>query len=513
MLFRSNTTLYAKWNDHSHSGGHASCTGGVVCEVCGVTYGDPLGHNFVDDPAVAPTCTTTGLTSGYHCTNCDVRVEQIVIDALGHTAGAAVKENVVDPTCTTAGSYDSVVYCSVCHTHEMSRETVTVGALGHSYGGWIVDVEPTYTSEGSKHCECGTCGDVKTEVIPVLDPGHTHSYTSEVTTPATCTENGVKTYNCVCGVSYTEVIPATGHDYGTVVTPPTCTADGYTTYTCDCGHSYVGDATGALGHAWGEWEVTTAPTYDTEGVKVRECSRCHETEEGVVEKLVRTHDMYFIGSMTDNWSLTAALTDAWHLTESSDGTTWTGTLVLTQGASFKLYNNATGFTGEDRYIGIEGQDISLVPGTHVVTYNVATGAITIESDVAEDTVTHEMYLRGSFITDWALSDDYKMTESEDKATWTIEVTFASTTEFKVYNKVNDGWFGTSGNNISVGAGTYVITYHVSDNSILTLRTARMFLPSLKSQLHSTLFLMLTGNLIMQDSQFICGTMQAMHGLA
>ena len=40
---------------------------------------------------------------------------------------------------------------------------------------------------------------------------HTHSYTSKVTKPATCTENGVKTYTCECGDSYTETILATGH--------------------------------------------------------------------------------------------------------------------------------------------------------------------------------------------------------------------------------------------------------------------------------------------------------------
>ncbi len=43
---------------------------------------------------------------------------------------------------------------------------------------------------------------------------HIHSYTSEVTTPATCTEDGVMTYTCECGDSYTESIPATGHIWG-----------------------------------------------------------------------------------------------------------------------------------------------------------------------------------------------------------------------------------------------------------------------------------------------------------
>ncbi len=42
---------------------------------------------------------------------------------------------------------------------------------------------------------------------------HTHSYTSSVTTAATCETAGVRTYTCSCGHSYTEAIPATGHNY------------------------------------------------------------------------------------------------------------------------------------------------------------------------------------------------------------------------------------------------------------------------------------------------------------
>lgn len=40
---------------------------------------------------------------------------------------------------------------------------------------------------------------------------HTHSYTPEVTTAATCTTTGIRTYTCSCDDSYTEVIPALGH--------------------------------------------------------------------------------------------------------------------------------------------------------------------------------------------------------------------------------------------------------------------------------------------------------------
>ena len=49
---------------------------------------------------------------------------------------------------------------------------------------------------------------------PETQPTHTHSYSSKVTTAATCTADGVNTYTCSCGKSYTESIKATGHSMG-----------------------------------------------------------------------------------------------------------------------------------------------------------------------------------------------------------------------------------------------------------------------------------------------------------
>ena len=48
---------------------------------------------------------------------------------VNHVPGAAVQEN-VHTSCTEAGSYDEVVYCSICHT-ELSREQKPVEPLGH----------------------------------------------------------------------------------------------------------------------------------------------------------------------------------------------------------------------------------------------------------------------------------------------------------------------------------------------------------------------------------------------
>ena len=64
---------------------------------------------------------------------------------------------------------------------------------------------------------------------------HEHDYVSEVTSAATCTDDGTVTYTCTgCGDSYTETIKAHGHDYE-------CTEEeGYYLYTCkNCGDSYT----------------------------------------------------------------------------------------------------------------------------------------------------------------------------------------------------------------------------------------------------------------------------------
>ena len=64
---------------------------------------------------------------------------------------------------------------------------------------------------------------------------------------------------------------------------PTCTESGYTYDYCDsCGYGITYDHTYALGHQFGEW-LTAVPATDTaDGLKIRICSACGETEEQVI---------------------------------------------------------------------------------------------------------------------------------------------------------------------------------------------------------------------------------------
>ena len=86
------------------------------------------------------------------------------------------------------------------------------------------------------------------EVVESTEAPHEHAYAEEVTTPATCLEDGEATFTCECGDTYTEAIPATGHDFSNYVLneDATYTADGTETATCTCGETDTRVAEGSM---------------------------------------------------------------------------------------------------------------------------------------------------------------------------------------------------------------------------------------------------------------------------
>ena len=83
-----------------------------------------LGHDLVQHEAKAATCTEIGWNAYDACSRCDYTTK-VEIPAKGHVPAPAVKENGLEPCCTDDGSYDLVVYCSVCNA-ELEREQITV---------------------------------------------------------------------------------------------------------------------------------------------------------------------------------------------------------------------------------------------------------------------------------------------------------------------------------------------------------------------------------------------------
>ncbi len=158
-------------------------------------------------------------------------------------------------------------------------------ACSHNWGDGTVTTAATCTEKGVKTFTCSECGETKTEEIDAL--GHSWDE-GKITTEATCTEKGVKTFTCTrCNTTKTEEVEATGHswDNGKITTEPTCTEKGVKTFTCTKCNETRTEEVAELGHDWGEWTVTKEATTEEEGEETRECKNCGEKETRPIAKL------------------------------------------------------------------------------------------------------------------------------------------------------------------------------------------------------------------------------------
>ena len=136
-----------------------------------------------------------------------------------------------------------------------------------------------------------------TQAEPDPEPVHEHNYHKEITTMPTCTETGEETYTCDCGDSYTEEIPAKGHDEGewSTVVEPTCTTEGKKELRCtNCNELLDEESIPALGHTPGDWEVTKEADWIHDGEQIKKCTECGEILE--TQAIPANHiPLYIIG--------------------------------------------------------------------------------------------------------------------------------------------------------------------------------------------------------------------------
>ena len=292
---------------NSHFGGVATCTEQPVCSECGYKYGNALGHDYVHHDAKAATCTEKGWKGYDTCSRCDYTTYKET-PAAGHTAGTAVKENEVAATCILNGSYDEVIYCTVCKA-EISRESKSTPATGHKFGDWKIVKEATCTAEGREERECSVCnakeakGIVKlshkesgwiadennhwkicTVCDVIVGAKEEHVFGDWITdTPATENTAGSRHQECsLCKHKNTEIIPVLSHthkydkeatDEKYLKSAATCTVPAVYYKSCECGETSTDTFTSgnALGHDF-------IVLQHDENQHWKKCSRCDVTD-------------------------------------------------------------------------------------------------------------------------------------------------------------------------------------------------------------------------------------------
>ena len=214
--------------------------------------------------------------------------------------------------------------------------TINVYRCEHHWDQGEIITKATCTEEGEKKFTCSICGDEKTEKVSATGHQHTeirnkkeatcketgysgdtwckdcgkkilsgqtiaktenHSWDAgKVTTKATCTEEGEKTFTCsICGDEKTEKVSATGHQHTEIRNKKeaTCKEEGYSgdTWCKDCGKKILsGQAIAKTeNHSWNQEEITKEPTCKEEGEKTFTCSICGNTKTEKVSTADHQH--------------------------------------------------------------------------------------------------------------------------------------------------------------------------------------------------------------------------------
>lgn len=153
----------------------------------------------------------------------------------------------------------------------------------HQYEDAIT-TEASCTAAGVKTFTCSLCQDSYTEEIPQIEHVWGESFVSK---EPTCSEEGERSVSCTeCDASKViEQIPVIDHTFVDVVTKEaTCAEDGETTPTCKCGTTKLSASIPKLQHEYTE-KVTKEATYRYKGEKEFTCSFCGDKYTEAINKL------------------------------------------------------------------------------------------------------------------------------------------------------------------------------------------------------------------------------------
>ena len=220
------------------------------------------------------------------------------------------------------------------HACTTKKHTDVADVAEHTFDAGVVTTAPTETAEGVLTLTCTVCKHQKTKVLAKVahvhkfnesvwekdDTHHWHPATcahtdqksafenhvwneGAITTPATETTEGIKTYTCTkCGNTKTSSIGKLDHVH-TFDTENWAFDTENHWHPATCGHA---DEKNALApHVWNEGVITTPATETTEGEKTYTCTKCGNTKTSSIGKLDHVHTFD-----TENWDFDSE--NHWH---------------------------------------------------------------------------------------------------------------------------------------------------------------------------------------------------------
>ena len=187
-------------------------------------------------------------------------------------------------TCITTG--EKLFTCTVCEKER--TEVVAIDPNNHVGDTSVINQkDSTCTQEGyNGDTICSDCNVVLESGTTIPKKDHTWN-SGTVTQPTTCTESGIKTFNCInCTATRTESIDALGHEVSTEWTidkEPTCTKSGSKSHHCSrCDFTTDITVIDVLGHSWDQGEITTSATCTETGIRTYTCSVCGVTKTATI---------------------------------------------------------------------------------------------------------------------------------------------------------------------------------------------------------------------------------------
>ena len=278
-------------------GGKVEATGGFEGAGIGGGAGGSGSNITISDGKVTATGggAGAGIGGGYAGLGSNITIEGGEVTAQGDTGGAGIGGGASGTGSDVTISGDAQVKVQGGRANEIWHKGAAIGNGGTptTDGNEVSPNTSDLTVEGSIQIyEPGKNINTDTPDKTIEGQKGDHSWNAgEVTTPATCTAPGVRTYTCTKDPAHTktEPIPALNHLFGayTFNNDAACTQDGTETAKCErCNEPDTRTKAGTkLGHLFETYVYNNDATTKADGTETAHCAHpgCNETDTRTVK--------------------------------------------------------------------------------------------------------------------------------------------------------------------------------------------------------------------------------------